>query len=219
MKTLVALFTITFALFLMSCSNLDQGLSPVGPETSKISSPDAPGTYSYLTTFASIPVESFTILPGGNDIEVVVGDLGWPVDVEHIYVVLQYSSDSHPSADKMVYMEKPRAVTFNVQGFQTSGLKDVKVYCYEPVTDPGVISPFSPLQPFNDVEIQWSANDKEIQILLGDSYVKLGDSFAEINSTEGSFVVYLDNPNSKEILIPKSGKAAITSVRFYSILF
>ena len=66
MKTLITLFTITSAFFLMSCSNVDQDLSPVGPEIEKISIPDVTGTYPYLTSFTSIDVDGFSGSPAGN---------------------------------------------------------------------------------------------------------------------------------------------------------
>lgn len=218
MKSLIALFTITSAFFLMSCSNIDQDASPVGPETSKLSVPEATGTYPYLQSFNSIPVESFTVIPGDDAIEVVVGDEGWPEALEHIYVVLEYESETNPSADRMVYLEKPRSAAFQVEGFKITGLKAVKVYCYELFTDPGIQNPYLPLQSFNNVEMQWSANDEEIQILLYDNFGDLGDSFAEITTTDGSFTVFIDKPNNKEILIPKYAKPTTTGVKLYSLL-
>jgi hypothetical protein len=216
MRTLLTLFTIVSIFTLMSCSNVDQDLSPVGPEISKISVTEATGTYPYLQLFNSCPVESYTVF--GNDvIEIVVGDEGWPEALEHIYVILEYESEIHPSAERMVYLEKPRTVTFQIEGFRTTGLKAVKVYYYALFTDPGIQNPYLPLQSFNDVEMQWSANDEEIQILLNDNFGDLGDSFAEITTTDGSFAVFVDKPNSKEILIPKYGKPVTTGVKLFSM--
>ncbi len=218
MKTLVALFTFTFALLLMSCSNIDQDLSPVGPDVEKISTLDVQSTYPYLTLFNSVQVESFTIIPGDDAIDIVVGGRGWADNLEHIYVMLEYAADTYPSADKMVYLEKPRSVTFRLKGFKTDGLKDVKVYCYEPFTDPGIKHPYFPLQSFNNTEMQWYSSENEIQILLYDTFRNLGDSFAQITTTEGSFVLFLDKPTIKEILIPKNAKTEVTGVKLYSML-
>ncbi len=201
---------------LMSCSNVDQDISPVGPEISKISVTEATGTYPYLQLFNSVPVESYTVMPG-NEIEIVVGDEGWPEALEHIYVLLEYESETHPSEEKMVYLEKPRSVTFQIDGFRTTGLKVVKVYYYALFTDPGIQNPYQPLQSFNDVEMQWSANGEEVQILLNDNFGDLGDSFVEITTTDGSFAVFVDNPNSKEILIPKYDKPVTTKVKLFSM--
>jgi len=156
MKTLIALFTITSAFFLMSCSNVDQDLSPVGPEMEKISAPDVTGTYQYLTCFTSIKVDGFNVTGGirGNEIERVVGQRGWSDNLEHIYVILEYYSDINPSPDKMVYLEKPASTTFKVEGFETKGLKDVKVYCYVPATDPVVKNPEKQQKTLSDLEIQ-----------------------------------------------------------------
>ncbi len=217
MKSLIALFTITSAFFLMSCSNVDQDLSPVGPEMEKISAPDVTGTYQYLTCFTSIEVDGFSAGTRGDEIEVVVGQRGWPDDLEHIYVMLEYYSDINPSPDKMVYLEKPASTTFTLKGFKTTGLKDVKVYCYVPATDPGVQSPYKPQQSFNDIEIQWFADYNGIGLTLLDKGTGLGDSFVEITSTEGSFVTFIDVPTNQKIFIPYNGDLAITSVNFYSM--
>jgi len=218
MKALVALFTITSAFLLMSCSNIDQDLSPVGPEIEKISSLDGTGTYSYLTSFTSIPIESFTIIPDDGVIEVEVGARGFSDALEHIYVLLEYNSITNQSVDKMVYLEKPRSIIFRLKGFETTGLMNVKVYGYETATGPRVQNPYYSLQTFNDIKMQWSANDEEIQVLLPDNNLSLGDTFAEITTTEGSFVVFLDKPENKEILIPKYAKPTTTRVKLYSLL-
>ncbi|MCK5607981.1 hypothetical protein KAR91_39235 [Candidatus Pacearchaeota archaeon] len=217
MKSLIALFTITSAFFLMSCSNVDQDLSPVGPEIEKISVPDVIGTYQYLTCFNSIPVDGFTVDPGRGVIEVVVGSRGWADNLEHIYVMLEYFSEINPSPDKMVYLEKPISTTFALTGFETTGLKDVKIYGYVPATDPGVQNPYQPQQSFNDVEIQWKADHNGIGLTLLDIGIIIGleDSFVEITTTEGSFVTFIDVPTNQKIFIPYNGDSAITSVNLY----
>jgi len=219
MKALIALFTITSAFFLMSCSNVDQDLSPIGPEIEKNSVPDATGTYPYLTTFNSISVESFTVLPGirSGEIEVVVGSRGWSDNLEHIYVMLEYLGVTNQSADKMVYLEKPSSSTFQLEGFETENLIDVKVYCYVPVTDPGIKHPYPMQQSFNDIEIQWFADHNGIELILPPTGTGLGDSFVEISSDEGSVVVFIGIPDNTEIFIPYNGDSAITSVNLYSM--
>jgi len=117
----------------------------------------------------------------------------------------------------MVYLEKPRAATFQIDGFRTTGLKDVKVYYYALFTDPGIQNPYLPLQSFNDVEMQWSVNSGEIEILLNENFGDLGDSFVEITTTDGSFAVFVDKPNSKEIKIPKYEKPVTTRVKLFSM--
>jgi len=217
MKSLLALFTIVSAFMLMSCSNVDQDLSPVGPETSKISAPEESGTYPYLRSFTSIPIESFNVLPITGEIEVVVGDQGWPVDLEHIYVILEYESETYPSAFKMVYLEKPRSVSFQLEGFKTSGLKDVKVYCY--VLNPDewpVQHPYPPQYTFSNYEVQWLAEELGITLIL-DNSIQYGDTFIEIITTEGSFTTFIDIPRDLKIFIPLNGNPATKSVNLYSI--
>ena len=213
MKSLIALFTITSAFFLMSCSNVDQDLSPVGPEIEKNSVPDVTGTYPYLTSFTSIPVDGFTAGTRGGAIEIVVdGSRGWSDVLEHIYVMLEYYSDTNPSPDKMVYLERPASTTFKLEGFETRGLKSVKVYCYEPATDPGVQSPYHPLNYFSDVYLQWSASPTKIEVNILDNSRKFGDTFAEITTDEGSFVVFIGIPSSTQITIPINSDPSSTRV-------
>ncbi len=219
MKTLIAFFTLISAFFLMSCSNVDQDLSPVGPETEKISVPDTPPTYPYLTTFTTIPIKHFSITPGGA-IEVVVGlDEGWPDNLKHLFVMLEYVSEIYPPADRMVYLEKPRSITFQLEGFKTTGLKNVKVYGFLPAYDIKIQNPYPPQQFFNNIEVLWSANEKEIEVLILDDYNRgLGDSFVEITNDEGIYVAFIDVPTNKKIFIPNYGKPEVIGVKLYSLL-
>ena len=212
MKSLLAIFTILSALMLMSCSNVEQDLSPVGPEMQKISAFDGTGTYPYLTTFNFIPIESFTIVPGNDIIEVTVGSRGWSDNLKHIYIVLEYVSKTDPSADRMVYLEKPKSSTFKLDNLETEGLKDIKVYGYEPVSDNSIQHPYFPQQSFNNIGIQWSANEKEIQILIQGP---IQDTFVEITNDEGTFVTFIGVPDSKQIFIPNYGNPETTNVKLY----
>lgn len=222
MKTFIAICTISIAFLLMSCSNVEQDLSPVAPEIQKISAPEGTGTFPYLTSFYSVPVKGFSALRDGEiEVEVVVGDLGWPKDVVHIYALLEYELQTVSSQNKMVFLEKPISNIFKLKGFNTVGLKNVKVYCYSPVSDILFEQPYPQQQSFNNIEIQWSANYKGIQILLSGTAGDLGDSFVEITTSEGSFVTFIDEPQSEKIFIPRSGPAGLietTDVNLFSLL-
>ena len=219
MKTLITLFTITSAFFLMSCSNIDQDLSPVGPEIEKISAPAETGTYPYLTTFASIPVKSFAVTRGIGSIEVVVDIDEWSDNLKHIYVMLEYTVDKHPSPNRMVYLEKPSSSTFLLEGFETQGLKNVKVYGYEATNSINEIqNPYQSQQSFNNLDTEWFANEKEIEILVQNNTRALGDTFAEITNDAGIYVTFLGVPTTQKICIPNNGKPDITNVKLYSMM-
>ena len=221
MKSLIALSAIVSAFLLMSCSNVDQDLSTVGPETEKISVSAETGTYPYLQSFNFIPIDSYTILPGGSEIEIVVGNGGWSDDVEHIYVVLEYIGATYPSADVLVYLEKPRTVSFQLDGCETNGLQGVKVYGYEPAVDKRVISPYNPLREFDNVAVQWFDNGRGINLKIQGDTRLYNDSFVEVITSQGSFVSFVDVPQSDNIFIPKSGPTPIPvetiSVRLFTM--
>ncbi len=217
MKSFLTLFTIVSALMLMSCSNVEQDLSPVGPEMQKISAPEASGTYQYLTSFNSIPVESYIVMTGEKAIEVTVGGRGWTDYIHHIYVLLEYNSQTEPSANRLVYLERPRSATFQIDGVQTTDLKDVKVYCYEPSMDKPIQYPYHPQQLFNDIAIQWSANHKEIEILIQDNIDILGDTFVEITTDENSYVLFIGMLQNSNISIPNYGDPEVINVKIYSL--
>jgi hypothetical protein len=115
----------------------------------------------------------------------------------------------------MIYLDKPISSTFKLDDFKTSGLTDVKVYGYEPVSDNAIQHPYFPQQCFNNIGIQWSTNEKEIQILIQGNNEILQDTFVEISNDEGTFVKFIGVPDSKQIFIPNYGNPGTTSVKLY----
>jgi len=174
-------------------------------------------TITYLTIFNSIPVESFSVIAGENAIEVIVGGRGLTDNIQHIYVLLEYEDQIDPSANRLVYLEKPRSLTFQIDGVQTRLLKDVKVYCYEPSVDRPIQHPYHPQQLFNHIPTQWSANHKEIEILIQDNFDILGDTFVELITDENSHVSFIGVLENNIISIPNYVDHELTSVQIYSL--
>ena len=226
MKALISILSLLFVLLLVGCSNLDQETLPVAPELNKMVSGQIleSDNYPFLQCFNSVPVQSFNITKSPGSVEVVIAPNKFPKVFKHMFAVLEYEDFAEPATNSMVFIGKPLSNVFELKGIETSFLKNIKVYAYNPENNLiDIKPPYVYLTLFAEIKItEWNDTGDELLIYIDDWNANIGDTFIEIkfnNSDPSDYgLTFIAKPTSQIITVPKTFiNETVTGLKMYSL--
>ena len=157
MRLFVSFISVLGILFLASCSDINQDVSPVSPDVNKVSFIQGPILgdpfyYSYLQEFEEIGVANFGNSKS-NSIVVTIDNSKAPDEIIHALVVLDYFTPTTQSQCYLVFVGKLSSPTFEIPGYTTNKLANVRVYALTSGSGTPKSKVYDPYQPFQDMLI------------------------------------------------------------------
>lgn len=220
MKNLVVLFSVLFVLGLTSCSDVSDNSLLVNPITEKSgvsgteTTPYPITPYPYLFNFTKLEDVKYLSNEGEDAIEFYMGEAAYKY--VQLYVVASYLSDS-PS--KLFFVDKVGENFFKVYGLNVSQVRDIVVYGLDASQISGEgVPPFSNNTIMNELSLNgWKVDNSSISVECAGTWPSsLKYVFAEIETKQGKFFVFLQRPWGTKFSIPEYAKYGVINLKLYA---
>lgn len=215
MKNLVILFVVFFSLFLTSCSDVTDNSFLTNPVIEKSSVDDVTPSpvypYPYLTNFTEIKALKYYTPDGENSIHCMLPD--YESIFSSLYVVVSFHQES---ISKTYFIDKIEANNFQVEGINSTQVKDIHVFGFLNNSGSETVSPLANNTALYELVVNnWKIDEDKIVTECAVWPSSLKYVFAEIQTKESNYFIFLQRPYSNNFVIPQYGKYDVQSIRLF----
>lgn len=216
MKNLFLVLSVLFLFGLTSCSDVVDNSLLTNPVIEKdgtaetLPSPVYP--YPYLFNFSKVDGVKFLTNEGEEAIEFYMPDA--TSKFLQIYVVVHFYNDC---PTKLYFVDKIEKDFFKVYGLTTKEVRDVYVYGLGLDSSNDIVSPCPNNTSMNEIAVNsWKVNNKNIEVECGGTWPSsLKYVYAEIETKQGTYFVFLQKPWGPKFSIPQYAQLYVTGLKLY----
>lgn len=201
---IILLLTILFP----ACSNDEREIMPVSPSLEKFTDETERLPFGYLQSFIELKDAKIDFIRERNGIYIVISSIS--SRVTHLFVVIE---EIEGKFSEMVFLDYNNETKHFVPGMHDDLKLEVKVYGF--LTE-SAYTPYNGSQTFNNIEvIDWYVSESSIFVNTTEFSPGLNHIFAELETRQGSYLIFLGKPEKPFIEIEKYGDLEILNVKIF----
>lgn len=212
MKNTLYLLALSVSLIFTACTSNEQDALPFSPQTEKTSVVnDVNLPYAYLQAFEEVKNIKISYYPEKDGMTLVI-NTGSQI-VNHMYAVIEQQD-----APIMVFLGSSEDNKYFIRDINPLSRFNIRIYGSSSDDIQQLVNthPYSRSTTFGNIPVKgWAASDPYIKVSASRFPSGLMHLYTELQTKEGSILVFLGRPVEEDFEIPKYGSLGVSDLKLF----
>lgn len=222
MKILSSLFVLVFAIFLASCTQTENNISPVAPNLNKVTGTSTihngtPFPFPLLTTFKSYTTKEWNSSSQLNKVTVLLTQQLPPKCITFAIVTYAAPGPISNSQKVMTYLDLQSGNKLTVSVIPSKRIQAITIYGLSNNSF-GTNNFYSVNQNFSNLKVDsWKSSGNNLTVSSSSYVPSISQLYAVVNYGTTSVLVFMQKPSTQTFSIPNYGGSTVTSVSLFGL--